>query len=104
MRNVIFAINTTLNGCVDHTKSLADDETHEYFTQLLGEVDLLVSITGFVLTLYPRPSSLSLAASVPGSRRPCGVMIDRDNDIPSSTITPCSNKSSARKISSPIPS
>jgi dihydrofolate reductase len=42
MRNVIFAINTTLDGCVDHTKQLADDETHEYFTQLLGEIDLLI--------------------------------------------------------------
>src|SRR6476646_9904297 len=42
MRNVIFAINTTLDGCVDHTKQLADDETHEYFTDLLREVDLLV--------------------------------------------------------------
>ena len=42
MRNVIFAINTTLDGCCDHTKQFADDETHEYFTQLLREVDLLV--------------------------------------------------------------
>src|SRR6185295_8835942 len=42
MRNVIFAINTTLDGCVDHTKGVADDETHEYFTNLLSEVDLLV--------------------------------------------------------------
>ena len=42
MRNVIFAINVTLDGCCDHTKQLADDETHEYFTQLLREVDLLV--------------------------------------------------------------
>ena len=42
MRNVIFAINTTLDGCVDHTKGIADDETHEYFTQLLRSVDLLV--------------------------------------------------------------
>jgi dihydrofolate reductase len=42
MRNVIFAINVTLDGCCDHTKQLADDETHEYFTQLLQEVDLLV--------------------------------------------------------------
>ena len=42
MRNVIFAINITLDGCCDHTKQLADDETHEYFTQLLPEVDLLV--------------------------------------------------------------
>ena len=42
MRNVIFAINVTLDGCCDHTKQLANDETHEYFTQLLREVDLLV--------------------------------------------------------------
>jgi len=42
MRNVIFAINITLDGCCDHTKQIADDESHEYFTQLLREVDLLV--------------------------------------------------------------
>src|SRR5688572_127534 len=42
MRNVIFAINITLDGCVDHTRQVADDETHEYFTDLLREVDLLV--------------------------------------------------------------
>jgi len=42
MRNVIFAINTTLDGCCDHTKQVADDETHEYFTDLLRKVDLLV--------------------------------------------------------------
>jgi dihydrofolate reductase len=42
MRNVIFAINITLDGCCDHTKQLADEETHEYFTQLMQDVDLLV--------------------------------------------------------------
>jgi dihydrofolate reductase len=42
MRNVVFAINTTLDGCVDHTKQLANDETHEYFIELLRTVDLLV--------------------------------------------------------------
>jgi dihydrofolate reductase len=42
MRNVIFAINITLDGCVDHTKQVADDETHKYFADLLCEVDLLV--------------------------------------------------------------
>ena len=42
MRNVIYAINITLDGCCDHTKQIADEETHEYFTQLLREVDLLV--------------------------------------------------------------
>ena len=42
MRNVIFAINITLDGCCDHTKQIADEETHEYFTHLVRDVDLLV--------------------------------------------------------------
>ena len=42
MRNVIFAINITLDGCCDHTKQIADEETHEYFTDLMRDVDLLV--------------------------------------------------------------
>jgi len=42
MRKLIFAINITLDGCVDHTKQIGDDETHEYFTDLMGNVDLLV--------------------------------------------------------------
>ena len=42
MRKLIFAINMTLDGCVDHTKGNADDETHEYFTQFIRDGDLLV--------------------------------------------------------------
>jgi len=42
MRNVIFAINITLDGCCDHTKVTPDDETFEYFTNLTREVDLQV--------------------------------------------------------------
>ena len=42
MRNVIFAINITLDGCCDHTKVIADEESHEYFTQLIRDGDLLV--------------------------------------------------------------
>ena len=42
MRNIIFAINISADGCCDHTKQLADDETHAYFTDLLREVDLMV--------------------------------------------------------------
>jgi dihydrofolate reductase len=40
MRNVIYAINITLDGCVDHTKQSVDDEKLEYFTQLTQEADL----------------------------------------------------------------
>ena len=42
MRNVIYAINVTLDGCCDHTKMIADEETHEYFTRFLRDVDLFV--------------------------------------------------------------
>jgi len=42
MRNVIYAINITLDGCCDHTKMIADEEVHEYFTDLMRDVDLLV--------------------------------------------------------------
>jgi dihydrofolate reductase len=42
MRKLIFAINLTLDGCCDHTKQVADEETHEYFTQLMRDVDLQV--------------------------------------------------------------
>ncbi|MGA9798198.1 MAG: dihydrofolate reductase family protein [Terriglobales bacterium] len=42
MRNVIYAINITLDGCCDHTKFNADDETLEYFTHLTREADTLL--------------------------------------------------------------
>ena len=42
MRNLIFGINTTLDGCVDHTQQIADEETHEYWTHLIRSADLLV--------------------------------------------------------------
>jgi dihydrofolate reductase len=42
MRNLIFAINITLDGCVDHTNQIADEETHEYFTHLMRDADLQV--------------------------------------------------------------
>lgn len=37
MRNVIYAINTTLDGCCDHTKFSPDPETFEYFIHLTRE-------------------------------------------------------------------
>ncbi len=42
MRNVVFAINITLDGCVDHTAVNPDDEILEYFTGLTREADLQV--------------------------------------------------------------
>ena len=42
MRNLIFAINITLDGCCDHTKTIADEELLEYYTHLMRDVDLQV--------------------------------------------------------------
>ncbi|HEY1528536.1 MAG TPA: dihydrofolate reductase family protein [Candidatus Angelobacter sp.] len=42
MRNLIYAINITLDGCCDHTKQFVDEEQLEYFTRLTREADLQV--------------------------------------------------------------
>jgi len=39
MRKVIYAINTTLDGCCDHTKFYPSEDTMEYFTQLTRSAD-----------------------------------------------------------------
>ena len=42
MRKLTFAINITLDGCCDHTKTIADEELLEHYTHLLGDFDLFV--------------------------------------------------------------
>src|SRR5271155_4225833 len=42
MRNVIFAINISIDGCCDHTKLIADEELLDYSTPLMRDADLLV--------------------------------------------------------------
>ena len=42
MRNVIFAINITIDGCCGHTQTIADEEVLAYNTQLIRDADLLV--------------------------------------------------------------
>ena len=42
MRNLIFAINLTIDGCCDHTKGIVDEEMLEYHTQLVRDADLFV--------------------------------------------------------------
>jgi dihydrofolate reductase len=42
MRNLIYAINITVDGCCDHTKVSGSEEILEYFTHLMRDVELLV--------------------------------------------------------------
>ncbi|MBM2620457.1 dihydrofolate reductase family protein [Actinoplanes sp. LDG1-06] len=37
MGALVFSLNVTLDGCVDHQEGIADDETHAYFTRLMHE-------------------------------------------------------------------
>ena len=42
MRNVVYAINLSLDGCCDHTKGIVDEELFDYYMQLVRDADLLV--------------------------------------------------------------
>src|ERR1700736_6638572 len=42
MRKLIYAINTTLDGYLDHTNGVPDEELMEYFTDLVRDADLFV--------------------------------------------------------------
>jgi dihydrofolate reductase len=42
MRKLIYGINLSADGCCDHTKFSGSEETHEYFTDLMADVDLLI--------------------------------------------------------------
>ena len=42
MRKVIYAINVTLDGCLDHTKMVVDEQILEHYTDLLREIGLTV--------------------------------------------------------------
>ncbi|MGA8407855.1 MAG: dihydrofolate reductase family protein [Candidatus Acidiferrales bacterium] len=42
MRKLIYAINTTLDGCLDHTLGGPDEELMEYFTNLVRDAGLFI--------------------------------------------------------------
>jgi dihydrofolate reductase len=42
MRKLIYAINLTLDGCCDHMKMTPDEDTFDYFIQLVRDADAFV--------------------------------------------------------------
>lgn len=42
MRNLVYAINLTADGCCDHTKQGGSEEILNYFTDLMSDFDLFV--------------------------------------------------------------
>lgn len=42
MRNIVYNINISIDGCCDHTKFSPSEEMFPYFTQLIKDADLVV--------------------------------------------------------------
>ncbi len=72
MKNIVFAINTTLDGCCDHTKFYPDEETMEYFTNLTREADTFV---------YGRKTYELMVPYWPDVAKNPSVQNDRKEDI-----------------------
>jgi dihydrofolate reductase len=53
MRNVVFAINITVDGCCSHEFGVVDDELHEYYTGLLRETDVEIFGRNTYQLMYP---------------------------------------------------
>lgn len=53
MRNVIFAINMTVDGCCGHESVIADDELHEYYTGFLRDSDVEIFGRNTYDLMYP---------------------------------------------------
>lgn len=53
MRNVVFAINITVDGCCGHETGVVDDELHEYFTGLLRDSDIEIFGRNTYELMYP---------------------------------------------------
>jgi hypothetical protein len=42
MRNLVYAINLTIDGCFDHTKGIPSEDLYEFYIDLLRNTDLLL--------------------------------------------------------------
>jgi len=72
MRKLIFAINTTLDGCVDHTKFFPHEETMDFFMQLVRDTDIF---------LYGRKTYELMVPYWPDVAKTPPGQDDRDSDI-----------------------
>lgn len=59
MRPLRYAINVTLDGCCDHQAGHVDEESHRYWTEILGRADALLfgRITYGMMEAGWRPSA-----------------------------------------------
>ncbi|MBX3048550.1 MAG: dihydrofolate reductase [Anaerolineales bacterium] len=63
MGKVIFAINITIDGYCGHESGMPDDETNQYFTQLLRETDVEILGRKTYQLMYPYWHDVAVAQS-----------------------------------------
>ncbi len=73
MRNIVYAINTGLDGHCDHTKFRPDDETMEYFTNLTRDADTFLygrKTYQLMIPYWPDVAKEILLMNLPGHLTP----------------------------------
>ncbi len=65
MRRVIFSINVSLDGCVDHSQFIPDDELMDHYTRQMREVETLVYGRKIYQLMVPFWPDLAKAGSAP---------------------------------------
>jgi dihydrofolate reductase len=79
MRKLTFSINVTLDGFADHTAMIAENELHDFFTNLLGTVDVIL----FGRKTYQLMEGFwPVADKDPGSTKSMLRFADRINAMP----------------------
>jgi dihydrofolate reductase len=81
MRKLIYGINLTLDGCCDHTKGIANEEIHDYFTQILLDADTLVYGRKTYQLMVPFWPDMAKTQSGPKSMNEFAQAFDSINQI-----------------------
>lgn len=63
MRKVVFGINMTVDGYCGHETGIADDELHQYFTDLLRQSDVHICGRNTYELMYPYWHDVAVAQS-----------------------------------------
>ena len=64
---LVYSVNVTLDGCCDHTQTIADNEHHEYAMTLLSGASGLVLLEVVHLDTKVFRSGVQLTRWVPGA-------------------------------------
>src|SRR4051812_31303035 len=74
---LIFSINITLDGCVDHQEGIADDETHAFFTSLMDQAGAMLwgRVTYEMMESY-WPAVARGEEEVSSALRECALKLD----------------------------